>query len=354
MTVFSQATRTNFDRALPDGTRVYNGTLDPFWTVGAVPHGGYLLAVILEAVIHSQSRTNQPDPIHLSAHFLLPSRPEEYEVRIREHRIGRRFSNITADFYQNGQMNITTHIIVGTLVDLSALTVKSADKSTPTILPPHPYAARTPFRQHTSVSLDTRLPPKLSFRSQIRSSDDRTIQERYHAQSKVPEESSGGFNHGGWFEVLGEEKGVRLGLPAMALLADLCRNTPTVLPEDDQPGSSWFPTLTLALEFKVKLSSLPDYMAPHTFGVYSTGRFIHQGRHEVQSEVWTAPSALPDHSAKKDATGAGVVDANWREKMVCVAIASQMALTIPLEVNQRKAKAIAEAKAKEAAAAAKL
>lgn len=78
------------------------------------------------------------------------------------------------------------------------------------------------------------------------------------------------------------------------------RNTPNILPKADRPGdryidvnmtfkhdsdrflsNSWHPTMSFQLEFKVKLSALPAYIAPQTFGVWSTGRFIHEGRHEV-------------------------------------------------------------------------
>ena len=33
--LYSEAVAVVFDRTLDDGTRVYKGTLDPFWAVGA-------------------------------------------------------------------------------------------------------------------------------------------------------------------------------------------------------------------------------------------------------------------------------------------------------------------------------
>jgi len=50
-------------------------------------------------------------------------------------------------------------------------------------------------------------------------------------------------------------------------------------------GNSWFPTMSFQLEFKIKLSALPSYIAPHTFGVWSTGRFLIEGRHEVRTPL---------------------------------------------------------------------
>lgn len=40
--------------------------------------------------------------------------------------------------------------------------------------------------------------------------------------------------------------------------------------------------MSFQLEFKLKLSALPAYIAPQTFGVWTTGRFIVEGRHEVR------------------------------------------------------------------------
>jgi len=326
--LYSQAVAVRFDRTLDDGTRVYTGTLDPFWTIGVVPHGGYVMGCILEAVLHSQSTTRHPDPIHISSYFLVPSRPEAYEVHIRQLRAGRRFSNLVVDFFQKGQMNLTSHVIVGTLPDPA---VGTDDRSSPTMIPPHPFATRIPFREHPSISEPFLLETKVTPRSLLKTSFDRTIEERFLTKAIAPWENDGGFDRGEWYEMLGEEKGVRLSLPAIAFLADMGRSPPELFPEGDRPGLSWFPTLTLSLEFKVKLSCLPHYISPHTFGIFSTGRFIHQGRHDLRSEVWTAPSTIGEKGVLSPD------DEEWRDKMFCVAVSNQVALTVPIDVNRRKA-----------------
>ena len=38
------------------------------------------------------------------------------------------------------------------------------------------------------------------------------------------------------FELLGEEQDKRLGLATIPFFADLCRNTPALLPDDLRPG----------------------------------------------------------------------------------------------------------------------
>jgi hypothetical protein len=47
--------------------------------------------------------------------------------------------------------------------------------------------------------------------------------------------------------------------------------------------------------------------------------------------VWTAPSEIATEGQ------ISTNDPKWREKMFCVARSTQMALTIPIEVNSRKA-----------------
>jgi len=95
--------------------------------------------------------------------------------------------------------------------------------------------------------------------------------------------------------------------------------------------------MTLSIEFKNKIPSPSSVHADRTVGLYSFGRFITapQGRHDVYVEVWTAPSNIGE--------GRDVSD-NWRDDQVCLAVATQMALTLPMEVNERLGKANTSAK----------
>ena len=95
---------------------------------------------------------------------------------------------------------------------------------------------------------------------------------------------------------------------------------------------SWFPTVTLSIEFKNKIPPPSSSLhADRTVGLYSYGRFVTapQGRHDAYVEVWTAPSNIGEGSE---------VD-NWRDNQVCLAIATQMALTLPMQVNEKLGKA---------------
>ncbi|KAF8310096.1 hypothetical protein DL93DRAFT_2084858 [Clavulina sp. PMI_390] len=225
-------------------------------------------------------------------------------------------------------MNVTTHMIVGTLPDITNLKL---DRATPTILPPHPIATRIPFRTHTAISKYTPKPTKLTFRSAIERSADPIVEEIQRKKSLGG--TDGGIQDCCWYQLMEEpDKSTRLELPAIAFLTDIGKKSPDMLPEDDQPGESWYPTMSFQIEFKLKLSTLPAYIAPQTFGIYTTTRFIVEGRMELNTEVWTAPSDIGKPGA------VSVDDPEWRHKMLCVARSSQMALTIPIAVNKRKAK----------------
>lgn len=80
------------------------------------------------------------------------------------------------------------------------------------------------------------------------------------------------------------------------------------------------------LEYKAKIPDDP-MISKRTVGLYSSGRFMHEGRHEVYVEIWTSPTNI----------GEGVEVDGWRDKQVCLAIAHQMALTIPAPIPKEKA-----------------
>jgi hypothetical protein len=52
-----------------------------------------------------------------------------------------------------------------------------------------------------------------------------------------------------------------------------------------------------------------------------------QGRHEGYAEVWTAPTNI----------GEGKPIDGWRDKQVCLAIATQMALAMPFDEASKRA-----------------
>lgn len=92
---------------------------------------------------------------------------------------------------------------------------------------------------------------------------------------------------------------------------------------------SWYPTMVMTLEFKFPI---PATAADRTVGIFTSGTFINdpRGRHDTYVEVWSAPSDIGE--------GETAVRKGWRDQQVCLAVASQMALTVSAEVNMRRAR----------------
>lgn len=75
----------------------------------------------------------------------------------------------------------------------------------------------------------------------------------------------------------------------------------------------------LTIEFKRALPYAPSKSIT-AVGVVSTGRFINRGRHEVDAEVWSHPSDPIDGQSKPQ----------------ILAISRQLALVMPMSVNERR------------------
>jgi len=82
----------------------------------------------------------------------------------------------------------------------------------------------------------------------------------------------------------------------------------------------------MSIEFK---SPIPQ--GTRTIGVFGSSRFIGdpQGRHELYTEVWTAPTDITDKDVQ-------VAD-EWRVGQRCLASAHQMALVIQTGANHKNA-----------------
>ena len=60
-----------------------------------------------------------------------------------------------------------------------------------------------------------------------------------------------------------------------------------------------------------------------------SGRFLNEGQHDVYVEIWSAPGPIARGEVREE---------GWRDKMVCIAISTQMALWVSMDVNMRKGK----------------
>lgn len=88
----------------PRGDGTFDIDVDPGFTVGPKPNGGYLLATAANAAREALAATGSPhgDPIAASAHFLWAPDPGPAEVQTQVLRVGRSASQIRATVLQHG------------------------------------------------------------------------------------------------------------------------------------------------------------------------------------------------------------------------------------------------------------
>jgi hypothetical protein len=105
------------------GPGEYAATLDRGWVVGGGLNGGYLLAVIGNAIRTELADRGQPDPITVSSYYLTPTVPGPAVVRVRRVREGGRRSTVAASLLQVQDgievERITVLAVYGSLADTS-------------------------------------------------------------------------------------------------------------------------------------------------------------------------------------------------------------------------------------------
>ncbi|MDG6102468.1 thioesterase family protein [Dactylosporangium aurantiacum] len=113
MAGFGAATQV---RATGDGG--FDAELDPLWTVGGKPNGGYLLAILARAAIGSAA--THPDPLSASAVYLSPPDPGPAAVTVEVLRTGRSATQVRARLTQKDRTCVEALFTLGTLAAAAA------------------------------------------------------------------------------------------------------------------------------------------------------------------------------------------------------------------------------------------
>ncbi|MDX6286186.1 MAG: hypothetical protein QOG53_1671 [Frankiales bacterium] len=91
-----------FDTAIavqPGAAGTYSVTVDPGWSIGDRPNGGYLMALVLRAAVESSPH---PDPLAASTLFLRPPSFGPAIVEVEELRVGRSVAMHRARLVEDG------------------------------------------------------------------------------------------------------------------------------------------------------------------------------------------------------------------------------------------------------------
>ncbi|KAG8902925.1 hypothetical protein FRB99_003951 [Tulasnella sp. 403] len=307
------------------GAKVYEGNADPEWTYGSVSFGGYLLSTLLHATLQHQSGSPHPDPIYLNSQFIRAVVPGPFRILVKTVKTGNQFDNLDVGFYQKDMLKITCQITYGNLSS------SGADPG-PTL--PAAYSPECPMHTHPAASAVSKPHWAQNFCTRYEWSEDPFFYQEMARSVASKGRVEGGMKWGAWIHLKEEQEITPAHVP---IFADLTRMPWDVLPaEFGQKGRWWLPTLTFSLEFKCKLPGLESF-APTTLGAFGWKRHLQNGRWNDSFELWTAPCGIGEKQK---------VDEKWREKMVCVAVGSQVALAVAPERNSRHSKKAEEWKSK--------
>jgi hypothetical protein len=113
---------TEFDRATAvagrDGHSIHDVTVDPGWTIGDKPHGGYLLAILARAAADTAAAVEgpaHPHPLAATATYVAPPALGPAEVHSEVLRRGRGTSQVRARLVQAGTTRVEAAITLGRL-----------------------------------------------------------------------------------------------------------------------------------------------------------------------------------------------------------------------------------------------
>ncbi|GAA5910425.1 hypothetical protein JCM6882_007354 [Rhodosporidiobolus microsporus] len=344
---------------------VYTVALSPSWNVGYVPHGGYLLSVLTSAVqqhqaLHDPAFAKHNHPAHLTSQFLTPSVSGAAEVEIKAASVTKNWTRLDVELWQSQpapRSNASTETAAKRVLRISAHFLVT---TLPPVPPPGPVAdglnsaspnidyldRPCPLLEHPgSIDMSdggTPIPPKLILMPALR-----------WKEVKIEKRSDGSLAWGGWMELQNGED-FRESAALIPFFADVAKTGAEMVPPgaaqspNEIKGPFWFPTMTLSLDFKAPFPLLPSPSssstsaapATRTFGIYSSTKSIRDGRHDLTTEVWSAPANLGEGGKPGDAErelDEGGVERWRREGSRLLGVSNQMALCVPVSVNMARA-----------------
>jgi acyl-CoA thioesterase len=265
------------DQQSPDEERAaatFAADVSPDWRAGRGPHGGYLAAILLRALIETVAEPAR-SPRSLTIHYARAPEPGPVSIRTVIEREGRSLSTLSARIEQDGA-----------LVAL-ALAAFSVPWSAPEISEqPMPDVAPPDARRQSGKLLFEGAPP---FTQHL------VLQPRIGV---IPfQGSSAPMDVGAW---LGLAEPRPLDSLSLAFLSDAMFSPPFI--RIDQPATS--PTIDLTIHFRTALPTLdptnagdgatrtsagdPDELC---FARFRSGR-VHEGFFEEDGVIWGADGSL--------------------------------------------------------------
>ena len=163
MSRFDDNTRVTLLAPVPladSSSAAFTGQVDPAWTIGANPNGGYLLALAAQAL--RQVTPDQPDPLSISAHYLRPGLSgEPCRIDTQLLRSGRTLSTVRATLSQGGSARLELLAAMGDLGGHDAAAPPLLSLAMPDIPPPQACISRSAAAQGVDLAILDRLDVRL-------------------------------------------------------------------------------------------------------------------------------------------------------------------------------------------------
>jgi hypothetical protein len=237
----------------------YAGTVPPGWDIAGATNGGYLLTTVARAVL---ADTGRPDPIAVSAHYLVAAGPGPVTVDVQPLDDRRRRATASASMRRDdGTLLLAALATVGEHGAPGTAEVLVEDGSPP-LLPPPKECVRVP-------PTETFPPPFMGRVGVLLHPDDTSFM---HGRP------SGRAVMRGWFELLDDEP-----ITTLALLLAADAFPPAVF--NTTLPIAWTPTVELTVQVRGR-------PAPGPVACVFRSRFVTGGYLEADGEIWDADGDL--------------------------------------------------------------
>ncbi|KAK4047135.1 hypothetical protein OIV83_005587 [Microbotryomycetes sp. JL201] len=354
MLSLSEAVRTELQFERGSGAFVYKAThgVSEAFCIGTNPHGGYMLSLAASALVkhqrghlpfresddaarsrqarvsHTRSGPFHPDMAHIRSDFYKPASPGPCQIELTPTSTSKNWSRLDFRLTQYATVGDNQTDVVEILSGHAMFTNLPAVpgpelpvKERVTVLPhtPLPQARKCPLTVHPSKLKKSKVYSGAQFKNIV----------HWTGKGEAGVEAKDALEWACWWGMDQDEDDVTNSAVLLPFFADQFMNGPELLPDEYSPGRAWYPTLTFSLDVKSKypLTPIPKLAnsapAKHTVGLYSLTKAVHEGRHDITVEVWSAPSEIDD----QDCT----VDDDWRHKAQLLGVSTQMALVISRE-----------------------
>lgn len=243
------------------GDGVFSANIAPGWRAGRGPHGGYLAAIMLRALVEAVDDPAR-SPRSLTIHYASAPQPGPVEIHTTIERAGRSLSTLSARMVQAGRV---------TALALAAFSVPWRA----------PEANELPMPELAPPDAERRSTPKL-FDGAPEFTRNIVMQPRVGA---IPFAGSGApMRVGGW---TGFPEARPLDAIALALFCDAW--FPPSFIALDAPAVS--PTVDLTIHFRRSIEECDCDIAALCLCVFET-RLLHDGLFEEDGVIWAADGSV--------------------------------------------------------------